>query len=325
MGRVCRSPNISSLHNKSCKDYNCDMNIPQLYGGIEAGGTKFVCVVASDPGRIIEEVRFPTTTPQETLQNSIKFFRPFVESGQIKAIGVGCFGPLDLDPGSPAYGHIMPTPKPYWSNADVLGTLQRALQVRIAFDMDVNVAALGESLWGASRGLDPSLYLTIGTGIGGGYIRDGRPLVGMLNLEMGHVRIPHSRELDPFDGNCPFHGDCFEGLASGPAIEKRLGVTGAIIPEDDAFWDIEAEYIASALMNYILTLSPRKIILGGGVMQRDFLFPKIRSQVLKLLNGYVASRSLLENIDGYIVPPGLENQSGSLGAIALASLVMQSG
>ena len=301
--------------------YNNSMNTPQLYGGIEAGGTKFVCIVASGPDHIIEEVRFPTTTPDETLNNSIQFFRPYVESGQIKSIGVGCFGPLDLDPNSPTYGFITATPKPYWSNADVLGTLKRALNVKVGFDMDVNVAALGEHLWGASQGLDPSLYLTIGTGIGGGFITGGKPLVGMLNLEMGHLRIPHDLERDPFKGNCPFHGDCFEGLANGPAIEKRLGVKGADIPESDPYWDIEAEYIASALMNYILTLSPRKIILGGGVMQRDFLFPMIRRRVRKLLNGYVVHKNLLENIDQYIVPPALGNQSGSMGAIALASLV----
>ena len=296
------------------------MNTSQLYGGIEAGGTKFVCIVASDPGRIIEETRFPTTTPEETLNHSIQFFRPFVESGQIQSIGVGCFGPLDLDPNSPTYGYITATPKPYWSNADVLGTLQRALKVKVGFDMDVNVAGLGEHLWGASQGLDPSLYLTIGTGIGGGFITGGEPLVGMLNLEMGPLRIPHDLERDPFKGNCPFHGDCFEGLANGPAIEKRLGVKGADIPESDPYWDIEAEYIASALMNYILTLSPRKIILGGGVMQREYLFPKIRARVQALLNGYVVHKSILEDIDHYIVPPALGNRSGSMGAIALARL-----
>ena len=294
------------------------MNTIQLYGGIEAGGTKFVCVVASDPGNVIEEIRFPTTTPEETLNNTIKFFRPFTDSGRVHSIGVGCFGPLDLDQASPTYGHILSTPKPHWSNADVFGALKRSLNVKIAFDMDVNVAGLGEYVWGASQGLDPSLYLTIGTGIGGGYIKDGKPVVGMSNLEMGHIRIPHNHGLDPFKGNCPFHGDCFEGLASGPAIEKRLGVTGAFVPEEDPFWDIEADYIASALMNYILTLSPRRIILGGGVMQREFLFPKIRQRVLKLLNGYVVHETILKNIADYIVPPALGNQSGSLGAIALA-------
>jgi len=290
----------------------------KLYGGIEAGGTKFVCVVARGPGQVVDEIRFTTTTPEETLGRTIQFFQPYVDSAQVNAIGVGAFGPLDLNPKSPRYGFITTTPKPGWSNADVLGTLQRALRINVAFDMDVNTAALGEYLWGASQGCDPSLYLTIGTGIGGGYIVNGKPLVGLVNLEMGHVRIPHSRELDPFPGICPFHGDCFEGLANGPAIEKRLGVTGAMIPDDDPYWEIEADYIASALMNYILTLSPKKIVLGGGVMQREFLFSKIRRKVRELLNGYVASKSLLENIDDYILPPGLGNQAGSLGAIALA-------
>lgn len=290
----------------------------KLYGGIEAGGTKFVCVVASGPGHVVDEIRYKTTIPEETLGRAIQFFEPFVRSGQVSTIGVGAFGPIDLNRESPSYGSITATPKPHWSNTDVLGTLQRALQVNIAFDMDVNAAALGEYLWGASKGYDPSLYLTIGTGIGGGYIVNGRPLIGLLNLEMGHLRLPHNRELDPFLGACPFHGDCFEGLASGPAIEKRLGVSGAVVAEDDPFWDIEAEYIASALMNYILTLSPKKIILGGGVMQREFLFSKVRRRVQELLNGYVSSKIVLENIEEYIVPPELGNQSGSLGAIALA-------
>jgi fructokinase len=294
------------------------MNSLKQYGGVEAGGTKFVCCVSSGPGNLVEEVRFATTTPDETLKKTIQFFEPFVKDGKIKSIGVGCFGPLDLDPASATYGYITSTPKPGWSNTDVRGTLQRALNVPVVFDMDVNAAAIGESIWGASRGIDPSLYLTIGTGIGGGYVKDGKPLIGMLNLEMGHLRIPHDLELDPFEGNCPFHEDCFEGLANGPAIERRLGMKGALIPETHPYWDLEAEYIASALTNYILTLSPRKIILGGGVMQREFLFPKIRSRVLHLLNGYVNSRSILEGIDEYIVPPGLGNQSGSMGAIAMA-------
>jgi len=300
------------------------MTTTKLYGGIEAGGTKFVCSIASGPDQIVQEIRFSTTTPEETLQRAIQFFEPYVSNRQINSIGIGCFGPLDLNPKSATYGFITATPKPHWSNADVRGTLQRRLNVTIGFDLDVNVAALGEYIWGASRGYDPSLYLTIGTGIGGGYLINGKSLIGLLNLEMGHIRIPHNHELDPFHGSCPFHDDCFEGLASGPAIEKRLGVAGAIVPESDAFWDIEAEYIASALMNYILTLSPKKIILGGGVMQREFLFPKIRRRVLELLNGYVSSKSVLENIDQYIVPPGLGNQSGSMGAIALAMQLEES-
>ena len=290
----------------------------KLYGGIEAGGTKFVCVVASGPNQVVDEVRYMTTTPEETLGKAVQFFQPFVASGQVSSIGVGSFGPVDLNPGSATFGYITTTPKPGWRNTDVLGTLRRSLHVKVGFDMDVNAAALGEYLWGVSKGYDPSLYLTIGTGIGGGYIVNGKPLIGLLNLEMGHVLIPHSREQDPFVGSCPFHGDCFEGLASGPAIQKRLGVSGAVVPENDPFWDLEADYIASALMNYIVTLSPKKIVIGGGVMQREFLFSKVRQRVRELLNGYVASKSILENIESYIVPPGLGNQSGSLGAIALA-------
>jgi fructokinase len=297
------------------------MTAKKLYGGIEAGGTKFVCIVAGGPRHIVDEIRFKTTTPAETLGRAIQFFQPFIAQGQIAAIGVGAFGPLDLNPESATYGFVMATPKPGWSNVNILGTLQQSLQTRIGLDTDVNVAGLGENKWGASKGSDPSLYLTIGTGIGGGFLKDGRALLGMLNPEMGHVRIPHDRERDPFPGSCPFHGDCFEGLASGPAIEKRLGLTGAVVPEEDAFWDLEAEYIALALMNYIVTLSPRKIILGGGVMQREFLFPKLRRRVRELLNGYVSSKSILENIESYILPPGLGNQSGSLGAIALAMQV----
>jgi fructokinase len=295
-----------------------DMQTKKLYGGIEAGGTKFVCVVAGGPNQVVDEIRFKTTTPEETLGKAIKFFLPFVSSGQINALGVGCFGPLDVNPDSPTYGFITATPKPGWSNTNVLGILRGGLGIRVAIDTDVNAAGLGEYKWGISKDCDPSLYLTIGTGIGGGYIKNGRSLVGLFSLEMGHIRIPHNREVDPFHGNCPFHENCFEGLASGPAIEKRLGVTGARVPEKDPFWNIEAEYIASALVNYILTLSPKKIVLGGGVMQREFLFPKVRWRVRELLNGYVASKSLLEHIEDYIVPPGLGNQSGSLGAIALA-------
>lgn len=290
----------------------------RLYGGVEAGGTKFVCCIASGPDKVVEEIRFATTTPAETLRKVVRFFQPYVAGGKVKFIGVGSFGPLDLEPDSPTYGFITSTPKIHWSNTDVRGTLQRNLNAGIAIDSDVNAAAVGEYVWGASRGTDPSLYLTIGTGIGGGYLKDGKPLIGLQNLEMGHIRIPHDRELDPFEGNCPFHGDCFEGLASGPAVEKRLGMTGAIVPESDPFWNIEADYIASALMNYILTLSPKRIILGGGVMQRGFLLPKIRNRVCVLLNDYVTSKVILENIDQYILPPGLGNQSGSMGAIALA-------
>jgi fructokinase len=301
--------------------YNYSMNDTRLYGGIEAGGTKFICIVGSGPESTISQTRIETTTPDETFQKVIQFFQPYTATQKIIALGIGCFGPLDLNPDSKTYGYITSTPKPYWSNTDVFGTIQRALKVKAVIDTDVNAAALGEFRWGASRGCNPSLYLTIGTGIGGGYVQDGKPLIGLGNPEMGHIRIPHDWKRDPFPGGCPFHGDCFEGLASGPAIEKRFGARGETIRGDDPFWGIEADYIASAVSNTILTLSPKRIVLGGGIMERVFLFPLIRRKVLETLNGYVESESLLKKMDEYIVPPGLGNRSGSLGAIALAQSI----
>jgi len=296
------------------------MTVPTLFGGIEAGGTKFICIIASDPDHILEQTRIPTTTPEETLGKTMEFFQPFVSSRQISALGIGCFGPLDLNPASSTYGHITNTPKPGWKYTDVHGILQRALNVRVAFDMDVNSAALGEYTWGANQGCDPSLYITVGTGIGGGYVVNGKPLIGLLNLEMGHLRIPHDTQLDPFPGNCPFHGDCLEGLASGPAIQGRFGSRGESLPDDHPFWEVEAGYIASSLVNFILTLSPKKIVIGGGVMGRAFLFPMVRRKVQELLQDYVVHPFLLQDIEHYIVPPALGNLSGSLGAIALAQM-----
>ncbi len=294
----------------------------ELYGGIEAGGTKTICIIGSRPEQIVEQARIATTTPEETFQKIAQFFQPYTSAGKIKAVGIGCFGPLDLNPDSPTYGFIASTPKLRWRNTDVLGTLQRLLKVRAVIDTDVNAAALGEFRWGASRDTDPSLYLTVGTGIGGGYIKDGKPLHGLLHPEMGHIRLPHDLKRDPFPGACPFHDDCFEGLASGPAIEKRFGVRGEAIPDDDHFWEIEADYIAYALVNYMLTLPPQRIVLGGGIMGRAFLFPIIRSRVLELMNGYV-SHPGLQGIGEYIVPPALGSRSGSLGAIALAMSVAE--
>jgi fructokinase len=289
-----------------------------LFGGIEAGGTKFVCAVASDPPDIINEVRFSTTAPAETLGKVSEFFLPYVKTNQIKGIGLGSFGPVDVDVNSPTFGFITSTPKPNWQNTNILGLLHDQLEVPIVFDMDVNTAALGEFKWGASKGIDSSLYLTIGTGIGGGYIKDGKPLKGLMALEMGHIRIPHDLKLDPFRGNCPYHEDCFEGLASGPAIQARFGQRAETLSDDNSFWEIEGDYIAHALANYIFTLSPRMMVLGGGVMQKPFLFAGIRQKVHKILNGYINNEILLNNIDKYIVPPGLENRAGVLGAVALA-------
>ncbi len=292
-----------------------------LYGGIEAGGTKFICAIGSAPGQIKTETRIPTTTPDETLQKVIEFFRPAAEQKTIGTIGIACFGPLDLDPRSSTYGYITSTTKPGWRNTDVVGRLHHELGTKIAFDTDVNGAAFGEFTWGAGKGSDSVLYLTIGTGIGGGFVSDGHTLKGLVHPEMGHIRIPHDMARDPFPGACPFHGDCFEGLASGPAVAKRVGQPADELPDDHPSWALEAHYIALAVQNLVVTLSPRKVILGGGIMQRAFLFPLIRSEVQRLLNGYVQHPLLLEHIDEYIVPPALGNQAGVLGAIALAKLL----
>lgn len=291
-----------------------------LWGGVEAGGTKFVCAVGSGPDDLREEARFPTTTPDETLERAVAFFREQQarQGAPLAALGIASFGPLDLDPGSPTTGFITTTPKPGWAFTDLVGTFRRALEVPVGFDTDVNAAALGEQRWGAARGLDTFIYLTIGTGIGGGGMSAGRLLHGLVHPEMGHIRIPHDRERDPFPGSCPFHGDCLEGLASGPALENRWGGRAETLPPDHPAWELEAHYLALALVDFICTLSPRRIVMGGGVMEQPSLLPSIRRNVLELLNGYVQSPEILDSVEKYVVPPGLGERSGVLGAIALA-------
>jgi fructokinase len=290
----------------------------QFYGGIEGGGTKFLCAVGNGPDEIVDETRFPTTTPQETLERVCSFFAPHIKEARIKTIGLGSFGPVDVDPASPTFGYITTTPKPGWAYTNILGILQKELGIPIIMDMDVAASAMGEFTWGANQGLDPSLYLTVGTGIGGSYILDGKPLRGLVSLEMGHIRIPHYQDLDPFQGACPFHGDCFEGLASGPSIQSRFGKPPETLADDDPFWVLEAGYIAYALANYIFTLPPKKIVLGGGVMRKVFLYEKIRIKLYGLLNNYLNHHILTSRMDEYIVPPALGDRSGMLGAIALA-------
>lgn len=292
----------------------------KIYGGIEGGGTKFNCVVGSGPEHIVAEARFPTTTPAETIGQVCEFFAPYLS--QLQGLGLGSFGPFDVDPTSPTYGYITTTPKPHWGNINLLGMLREKINLPIAADMDVAVAGLGEAKWGASKNDSHSLYLTIGTGIGGGYIVDGKPVRGLTSPEMGHLRIPHDLNLDPFQGACPYHGDCFEGLAAGPAVEARLGQRGETLPDDHPFWDTEADYIASALVNYILVLAPKRIVIGGGVMQKSSMFPAVRKKVQEQLNGYINNDIVLNRIDEYIVPPALGGRSGMLGAIAL---IMDSG
>jgi fructokinase len=290
-----------------------------LYGGIEAGGTKFVCAVGTSPDNL-RAIRFPTTSPTETIERALEFFRT---QPPIVALGIASFGPIDLHPESKTWGYVTTTPKPGWANVDLAGAIRRALNVPVAFDTDVNAAALGEHRWGAAHGLDSFIYLTIGTGIGGGGLSAGKLLHGLIHPEMGHLRLPHDWAHDPFPGACPYHGDCFEGLASGPAIEKRWGQRGETLPVNHPAWELEAHYIALALVNYICVLSPQRIILGGGVMEQAQLFPLIRREVIELLKGYIQSPTIVERSEEYIVPPGLGTRAGVLGAIALAELMGQ--
>ncbi len=295
------------------------MNNEPLYGAIEGGGTKFVCAVGTGPAALRAEIRVETTSPEETLSQVVKFFHEQeAKFGKLASIGFACFGPLDPNPASPTYGHILPTPKPGWTNANVVGMLSDAFDIPIVFDTDVNGAALGEWRWGAAQELETFIYLTIGTGIGGGAYVEGKLLHGLIHPEMGHILLRHDQEKDPFAGTCPFHGDCFEGLACGGAMEKRWGQTGETLSAEHPAWDLEAEYVAQALANYALTLSPQRIILGGGVGSVPHLLPKVQVQTRKLLNGYIQSPIILEHIETFIVNPGLGNRSGVLGAIALA-------
>lgn len=289
-----------------------------LFGSIEAGGTKFVCAVGTGPQDIRDSIRFPTTTPDETITRAIAFFQRQPE--RVTAIGIGSFGPVDINLKSPTFGSITTTPKPGWANTDLLGRIQKAIPVPIAFDTDVNAAAFGESRWGAAQGLDTFLYLTIGTGIGGGGLVNGELMHGLIHPEMGHMLIPHDVEADPYQGNCPFHGDCLEGLAAGPAMQARWGQSAETLPEDHPAWELEATYIAYGLVNLITAISPQRIILGGGVMSQPRIFSLVRRQVQSFLNRYVQHRAILQEIDHYIVPPALGNWAGVLGAMALAQV-----
>ena len=288
-----------------------------LVGGIEAGGTKFVCAIGTIAGDLRATARFPTTTPDETLGRCVAFFLNQAEP--VTAVGIACFGPIDLQPRSPTYGHITMTPKIAWRNADVRGIVARALGVPVAFDTDVNAAALAEHRWGAARDVANVLYVTVGTGIGGGVLVRGRPVHGLVHPELGHVPVPHDRAKDPFPGICPSHGDCLEGLACGPAIQGRWGVPATELSEDHPAWAVEAEYLALGICTWIYTLSPERVVLGGGVMEQRQLFPLIRTRVGSLLAGYLTAPQVGDRIDDYIVPAALGGRAGVLGAIALAA------
>lgn len=292
------------------------------YGSIEAGGTKFICAVGSSPTDIGERFRIPTTTPLETLGACINFFRAEAQKAPLAGIGMACFGPLNLNPKSPTFGSITKTPKAGWSDTPCKKILEEALHIPVAIDTDVNGAAIAERLWGAAQDVESVLYITIGTGIGGGMLVNGKPIHGLVHPEMGHFR-PRRHPQDTFEGLCSFHKDCFEGLASGPAVHARWQTDPKDLPPDHLAWEIEAHYIAEALATYICVLSPERIVIGGGIANQDFIFPMIRKKVQEKLNGYVVSEQISSAIDSYIVAPGLQGDAGVLGGIALIASTKQ--
>jgi fructokinase len=295
----------------------------EWYGGIEAGGTKFVCAVGSNPDNLHKKT-FDTTNVEETLTRAVEFFKGQNAKRHISAVGIGSFGPIDLRRGSATYGFITSTPKEGWANTDIVGRIKALLDVPVGFDTDANAAALGEHHWGAGRELSSFIYLTIGTGIGGGGIINSKLLHGLAHPEMGHICIPQHVE-DTYLGRCPFHNkqrsyNCFEGLASGPAMEERWGQSPQSLSNDHKAWDLEAYYISLALVTYIFTLSPQRIIIGGGVMKQERLITLIQENVNKMLNNYVQSTEITESIRDYIVLPKQGDNAGVLGAIELAKL-----
>lgn len=283
-----------------------------LHGALEAGGTKMVCAVGKEDGTILEQVSIPTTTPEETLPKIIEYFK----DKDIAALGVAAFGPVDVNPSSGTYGYILDTPKLPWRNYNLLGALRDGLHLPMGLDTDVNGSCLGEMTFGCAKGLDNVLYLTFGTGVGAGIAIGGQLLHGMLHPEAGHILMPRHPE-DTYEGKCPYHKTCLEGMAAGPAIEARWGDKAKNLADRDEVWEMESWYIAQALVNYILTLSPRKIILGGGVMHQEQLFPLIRSKVTEFLNGYLNTKEL-KDMDSYIVPSSLHDDQGIMGCVELA-------
>src|ERR1700712_3900438 len=285
-------------------------------GGIEAGGTRWTCAVSGGEGEVEGSEGFPARPPAETPGRATRFFAAVPD---LEAVGVGAFGPVEVNRASPRWGTITTTPKPGWRDTDVVTPLAEALGVPIALDTDVNAAAVGEWRHGAARGLDTFVYITVGTGIGGGAFVNGRPVHGLLHPEVGHMLIPHDRERDAFPGCCPFHRDCLEGLASGTALRERWGRAGEELT-DPAVWELEAEYLALGLVNVVLILAAERIVLGGGVGSAPGLLPRGRARVREKLAGYVDSPRLsADGIDDYLVAPGLGPRSGVVGAIELAA------
>ena len=287
-----------------------------LIGALEAGGTKMVCSIGTPQGNVLQRASFHTGTPDDTIPQIADFFEKF----DISALGVGSFGPLDLNPHSQTYGFITSSPKKAWRDYPILARLKDALGVPVAIDTDVNAAALAEHVMGAGKGYKSLVYITVGTGVGGGVVINGELVHGLIHPEVGHMILaPDEMDTMP-DGVCPYHSHCLEGLASGPAIEKRWGLSPRLMMEDHPAWELEAKYLAQMCVNLAVILSPEMIVLGGGVMQQEHLFPKIRKYVHEQLGGYVASERLdEENLNNYIVPPALGNNSGVTGALLLGA------
>lgn len=299
-----------------------------LVGAMEGGGTKFVCAVGTGP-QDLARTEFPTgDDPARVLAQATDWLRlQEQERGKLRAVGIGSFGPVDLNPDSRTYGHVTATTKPGWDGADILGPVRCAFPgLPVAFETDVNAAALGEYYWGAGAGLDDFVYVTIGTGIGGGALSGGRLVHGLVHPEMGHMLLPRSNG-DTFEGACPYHGACWEGLCSGPALLKRTGARAEDLPADHAAWAYATEYTALALANITGVLSPRRLIIGGGVSRagrlgREQFFRMIREKTRAAVGGYLASPALADEIDDYIVPPRLGDDAGVCGAVALAQLAL---
>lgn len=285
-------------------------------GALEAGGTKMVCAIGDETGKIFEQVSIPTVTPDVTMPKLLDYFK---ERG-VDALGIGCFGPIELDKDASDYGSITSTPKTAWRNYNIVKSFEDALHCPIGFDTDVNGSVLGEVTFGQAKGKSCVIYLTIGTGVGGGIYIEGKLLHGMMHPEAGHVMI-RKRSDDSYEGKCPYHKTCLEGLAAGPAIEERWGKKSAELADRPEVWNLEADYIAQALMGYILTLSPEMIILGGGVMHQEQLFPLIRTKVKEMLGGYIQAKEL-EDMEHYIVPASLHDDQGIMGCLELARRAM---
>lgn len=283
-----------------------------ILGALEAGGTKMVCAIGDENGNLTDRISFPTETPEITMPKMISFFNKH----NIRALGIGTFGPADLNPDSPTYGCITTTPKLAWANYNIRGAFADSLQIPVGFDTDVNAAVLGEATFGCLKNIRNGIYITIGTGIGAGILTEGKLLHGMLHPEGGHILLERHAN-DTYTGCCPYHKSCFEGLASGPALEGRYGKKASELANLPEVWELEADYIAKALVNYILILAPERIVLGGGVMHQEQLFPLIRKRTAELLNGYLQT-SQLKAMDTYIVPPSLNDNQGVLGCLTLA-------